>query len=139
MFRASATPDLELIFDGGSRGNPGWGYGSFRLSDRDGHSEIKSLEYGDDVTNNQAEYRTFIAGLEAALEHARKNSQQPDRLTIAVRTDSKLVVEQVLGRWKVRHAELQPLAQRARQLVAQFGGADIAWQPRAKTVKVLGH
>jgi probable phosphoglycerate mutase len=91
------------------------------------------------VTNNQAEYRTLLAGLQAALDHARAMSLDPATLTLEVRTDSKLVVEQVLGRWKVRHPPLVPLSQQARELLGQFGCADVAWWPRARTVKVLGH
>jgi probable phosphoglycerate mutase len=131
--------DLSLVFDGGSKGNPGLGYGSFRLTVHDGASEIARLEFGDRITNNQAEYRTFIAGLEQALDRARALGRQPGDLAIQVRTDSKLVVEQVCGRWKVRHAELQPLRERARVLLDQFGRADLAWHPRTESVKILGH
>ena len=131
--------DLEIVFDGGSKGNPGLGYGSFLLRDRDGFSEITRLEYGDRVTNNQAEYRTFIAAMETALAHADARGWEPGALSLTVRTDSQLVVEQVCGRWKVRHPELQPLSNQARELLGRFGRPDIRWQPRAQTVRVLGH
>jgi probable phosphoglycerate mutase len=130
---------MTLVFDGGSLGNPGDGYGSFHLSDRHGFSTIERLQYGTNVTNNQAEYRTLIEGLKAALAHAREHDLQPSTCSISVRTDSKLVVEQVNGRWKVRHAGLQPLCIQAKQLIAQFGRSELAWHPRAVSVKVLGH
>ncbi len=133
------SPDLELVFDGGALGNPGAGYGSFQLKDREGYCEISRLDFGDNVTNNQAEYRTLIAGLEAALRHAGKLGSQPRTLHMQVRTDSKLVVEQVLGRWTVRHPNLQPLSTRARELLARFGSTDIAWHPRVESVRILGH
>ncbi len=131
--------DITLVFDGGSLGNPGKGYGSFHLADRTGFASIERLDFGDDVTNNQAEYRTFIAGLQAAIAHANTQDLNPMSHSICVKTDSKLVVEQVSGRWKVKHPGLQPLCLQARQLLARFGRSDIAWQPRSKTVKLLGH
>jgi ribonuclease HI len=131
--------DLTLIFDGGSLGNPGDGYGSFHLSDRFGYATIERLQYGKNVTNNQAEYRTLIEGLKAALTHAHAENLQPAVCSISVGTDSKLVVEQVNGRWKVRHANMQPLCLQAKQLLAQFGHSELTWHPRAVSVKVLGH
>ncbi|HEU5423211.1 MAG TPA: ribonuclease HI family protein [Nitrolancea sp.] len=131
--------DLSIVFDGGSKGNPGFGYGSFLLEDRAGFHEITRLEYGDAITNNQAEYRTLIAALEQALAHAGRRGWAPAALSLTVRSDSQLVIEQVLGRWKIRHPGLQPLASEARRLIAHFGRADLTWQPRAQTVKVLGH
>lgn len=127
------------MFDGGSLGNPGAGYGSFQLRDREGFCEISRLDFGGNVTNNQAEYQTLIGGLEAALAHAGKLGWQPTRLQLRVRTDSKLVVEQVLGHWKVRHPNLQPLNTRAKALLARFGSTDIAWHPRLESVRILGH
>lgn len=137
--RATKDCDLTLIFDGGSLGNPGKGYGSFMLSDRHGFEEIKRLDFGDDITNNQAEYRTFIAGIAAALNHVTEQRRPPESQSICVKTDSKLVVEQVNGRWKVKHPALQPLCTRAKELLARFGRTQVTWQPRAETVKVLGH
>ena len=136
---SEGTADLELVFDGGALGNPGAGYGSFRLTDRDGFCEISRLDFGENVTNNQAEYRTLIAGLEAALRHAANLGWQATALQLRIRTDSQLVVEQVLGRWKVRHPDLQPLNARAREMFARFGSTDIAWHPRIESVRILGH
>ena len=139
MPHATDEWDLTLIFDGGSLGNPGDGYGSFHLSDRFGYATIERLQYGKNVTNNQAEYRTLIEGLKAALTHAQAENLQPAACSISVGTDSKLVVEQVNGRRKVRHANMQPLCLQAKQLLAQFGRSELTWHPRAVSVKVLGH
>jgi len=128
-----------LVFDGGSLGNPGKGYGSFHLAGSDGFEILERLEFGDNVTNNQAEYRTFIAGIEAAISHAESNGTTARSQSISVRTDSKLVVEQVNGRWKVKHPDLQPLCKQARELLARFGSSDLSWHPRAESVKLLGH
>ncbi len=139
MTGSTKTFDLTLVFDGGSLGNPGKGYGSFHLSGSDGYEILERLEFGDHVTNNQAEYRTFIAGIEAALSRAESTQSNTMSQSISVKTDSKLVVEQVNGRWKVKHPDLQPLCRRARELLARFGKTDLTWHPRAESVKLLGH
>ncbi|MCM8749134.1 reverse transcriptase-like protein [Thermomicrobiaceae bacterium CFH 74404] len=137
--RSDSRADLSLLVDGGSLGNPGRGYGSFRLADREGHEEIVRLEFGDQVTNNQAEYRTLIAALEAALAHALEHGWSPERLSLAIVTDSQLMAEQMSGRWRVRQPHLKPLYQRARALLQRFGRVEISWRPRREIVAVLGH
>nr|WP_280234532.1 bifunctional RNase H/acid phosphatase [Nocardia cyriacigeorgica] len=109
--------------DGGSRGNPGpAGYGAV-VFDAD-HVRVlaERKEYLGVVTNNVAEYRGLIAGLEAAAEMGARE--------VSVRMDSKLVVEQMSGRWKVKHAAMIPLADRARRLVAGFDRVSFQWIPR---------
>src|SRR5689334_308704 len=109
--------------DGGSRGNPGpAAYGAVL---RDGATGEVIAESGEPIgraTNNVAEYRGLIAGLELAAEHA------PDA-EIEVRMDSKLVVEQMSGRWKIKHPDMKPLALQANRL-APFG-TTFTWVPRA--------
>lgn len=111
--------------DGGSRGNPGpAGYGAVVF----GSDHIRILaerrEYVGITTNNVAEYRGLIAGLEAAAELGAR--------VVSVRMDSKLVVEQMSGRWKVKHASMIPLADQARRLVAGFDSVTFTWIPRAE-------
>ena len=74
------------------------------------------------ASNNVAEYSGMIAGLEAAFE-------RDAAATVLVRLDSKLVVEQMSGRWKIKHPDMQALAQRARALIS---GRDVVfeWVPR---------
>ncbi|WP_299576972.1 bifunctional RNase H/acid phosphatase [uncultured Williamsia sp.] len=109
--------------DGGSRGNPGVaGYGSV-VFDADHDAVLaERKEYIGRATNNVAEYRGLIAGLKAARELGADE--------VSVRMDSKLVVEQMSGRWKVKHPDMIPLAQQARDLVAGFSRVDFAWIPR---------
>ncbi|PRZ41310.1 putative phosphoglycerate mutase [Antricoccus suffuscus] len=111
--------------DGGSRGNPGpAGYGAVV---RDAADDLVLAERADGIghgTNNVAEYRGLIAALEAALELGITE--------LDMRMDSKLVVEQVSGRWKVKHANLQPLATRARALADKFDQITFTWIPRAQ-------
>ncbi|MFX0579154.1 bifunctional RNase H/acid phosphatase [Nocardia nepalensis] len=109
--------------DGGSRGNPGpAGYGAVVFAADHTRVLAERKEYIGISTNNVAEYRGLIAGLEAAAELGAR--------TVAVRMDSKLVVEQMSGRWKVKHAAMIPLADRARRLVAGFDSVSFTWIPR---------
>ncbi len=96
--------------DGGSRGNPPGpaGYGCVVWSDD--HQTVLA-ERGQAIgitTNNVAEYRGLIAGLEEARRLGANE--------VAVSMDSKLVVEQMCGRWKVKHAAMAELHQQARAL-----------------------
>jgi broad specificity phosphatase PhoE/ribonuclease HI len=108
--------------DGGSRGNPGpAGFGALVRDADTGEVIAEAAESIGQATNNVAEYRGLIAGLELYLEHT------PDAL-LEVRMDSKLVIEQMSGRWKVKHPGMRPLAIRAQQL-APFGTV-WTWVPR---------
>ena len=110
--------------DGGSRGNPGpAAYGAL-LKDADTGEVI--AEIGETIgtaTNNVAEYRGLIAGLELAAEHA-------PEAEIEVRMDSKLVVEQMAGNWKIKHPSMKPLAIEANRLAPI--GTTFTWVPRAE-------
>lgn len=108
--------------DGGSRGNPGpAAYGAI-LKDAETDEVIAAhAERIGIATNNVAEYRGLIAGLELAREHA------PDA-TIEVRMDSKLVIEQMAGRWKIKHQNMRELALQAQKLVPF--GTEWVWVPR---------
>jgi len=93
--------------DGGSRGNPGpAGYGSVVLDAATGETLVEAAEYIGVATNNVAEYRGLLAGLRAAHE-------LDPSASVHVRMDSKLVVEQMSGRWKIKHPDMKPLAMEA--------------------------
>lgn len=108
--------------DGGARGNPGpAAYGAVL---RDADTGEVLAERGEAIgvaTNNVAEYRGLIAGLELAREHA------PDA-QVEARLDSKLVVEQMAGNWKVKNADLRTLHARAAELAPP--GTVFTWVPR---------
>ncbi|MFJ5027091.1 bifunctional RNase H/acid phosphatase [Streptomyces sp. NPDC088560] len=96
--------------DGGSRGNPGpAGYGAVVSDAATGETLAEEAEFLGVVTNNVAEYRGLLAGLRAA--HALDPTA-----TVHVRMDSKLVVEQMSGRWKIKHPDMKPLATQARSV-----------------------
>lgn len=111
--------------DGGSRGNPGpAGYGAV-VKDADTGDVLAERKAGVGfTTNNVAEYSGLIAGLAAARDLGAS--------TVAVRMDSKLVVEQMSGRWQIKHPPLQTLAQQARALVADFTKVTFEWIPRER-------
>ncbi|GAA1583604.1 bifunctional RNase H/acid phosphatase [Kribbella hippodromi] len=110
--------------DGGSRGNPGpAAYGALVRDPVSGQVIAQQGRTLGIATNNVAEYSGLVAGLELAAEYA------PDA-SIEVRMDSKLVIEQMAGRWKIKHPDLQPLAIKAQGL-APFG-TEWTWVPRAK-------
>jgi ribonuclease H / adenosylcobalamin/alpha-ribazole phosphatase len=116
---------LVVEADGGSRGNPGpAGYGSVV---KDGATGEVLAEIGEAIgvaTNNVAEYRGLLAGLEAAA------AIDPGA-TVDVRMDSRLVVEQMSGRWQIKHDDMRRLAAQAR---AVFPASRVryTWVPRAQ-------
>jgi probable phosphoglycerate mutase len=110
--------------DGGSRGNPGpAGFGAVLKDAETGEVIAEAAESIGVASNNVAEYRGLLAGLELYGEHT-------PGARLEVRMDSKLVVEQMAGRWKIKHANLQPLAGRAAKLVPP--GTVWTWVPRAQ-------
>ncbi|MFE9026565.1 bifunctional RNase H/acid phosphatase [Streptomyces iakyrus] len=111
--------------DGGSRGNPGpAGYGAVVSDAATGETLRETAEYIGVATNNVAEYRGLLAGLRAARE------LDPDA-TVHVRMDSKLVIEQMSGRWKIKHPDMKPLATQASRVFPP-GQVTYEWMPRAQ-------
>ena len=116
---------LIVEADGASRGNPG--AASYGAVVRDGDTGELLGELAEAIghaTNNVAEYRGVIAGLEAV----RRIDPQA---RVEVRMDSKLVVEQLSGRWQVKHPDMKPLAERARGLFP-VNGVTFTWVPRSQ-------
>jgi ribonuclease HI len=104
---------VVAYIDGGARGNPGpAGYG-VRIEDADG-ALIEELHGALGVaTNNVAEYNGLLAALRWAVGHGERD--------LRIRSDSELLVRQMRGEYKVKHAGLQPLAARARLLLMELG------------------
>ena len=113
---------VQIEADGGSRGNPGAAAYGAVLFDADTREVIaeRAARIGT-ATNNVAEYNGLIAGLELYLEHT-------PGAGLEVRMDSKLVVEQMSGRWRIKHPDMRPLASRAQQLAP--AGTTYTWIPR---------
>ena len=130
---------VKITFDGGSLGNPGKGYGSYLIEGPSVQPAVVRLEFspnGEIVTNNQAEYRTLIAALRSLIEHPKLNAEEMD---VEICGDSKLVIEQVAGRWKVKHPEIRPLHAEAAELIKYFHSVTLKWHRRNISVDVLGH
>ena len=107
------TGPLVAYIDGGARGNPGPAGFGVRVEETDGTLVEEFSESIGVATNNVAEYR----GLIAALEWARARHHT----TLHVRSDSLLLVQQMLGNFKVKHPGLQPLHAKARLLAHEIG------------------
>jgi ribonuclease HI len=126
---------ITLIFDGGSIGNPGRGYGSYQLTVRGKPEQPQRLELGEQYTNNEAEYDTLLQALETILRRAK----DPRRVQIDIRGDSQLVINQLNGVWKAKDPRMRERLERVQALLKQLGGWTATWHARAKSVKVLGH
>jgi ribonuclease H / adenosylcobalamin/alpha-ribazole phosphatase len=117
---------LVVEADGGSRGNPGpAGYGALVRDADTGRVLAERAASVGRTTNNVAEYGGLVAGLQAALDIDPSAS-------VEVRMDSKLVVEQMSGRWKIKHPDMQKLALQAQALARQLGAVRYTWVPRAQ-------
>lgn len=116
-------PDLVICFDGASRGNPGRAaIGVVVL--KDGAPVREIAETIGEATNNIAEYRALLRGLdEAAALGAR---------TVQICSDSELVVRQLSGRYKVRSPHLAPLHRQAIARMRQFDRVSVVHVPRAR-------
>jgi probable phosphoglycerate mutase len=102
---------LIIEADGGSRGNPGLsGSGAVVIDGSSGEILAEIGLFGGIASNNVAEYKAMIAGVRRALEI------DPDA-ELHVRMDSKLVVEQMSGRWKIKHPDMAELAAEARSVL----------------------
>ncbi|ROV65440.1 bifunctional RNase H/acid phosphatase [Streptomyces globisporus] len=126
----SVARQVVVEADGGSRGNPGpAGYGAVVIDPATGEALAEAAEYIGVATNNVAEYRGLIAGLTAAKALF---PDAGDALRVHVRMDSKLVVEQMSGRWKIKHPpDMKPLAARAAAILPP-ASVTYEWIPRAQ-------
>ena len=114
------TAEIVAYIDGGARGNPGpAGYG-VRIERPDGTVVDELAESIGVATNNVAEYRALLAALEWSRAHGYR--------AVHVRSDSLLLVQQMLGNYRVKHPGLQALHARARLLAHDLGPADVALQ-----------
>jgi len=115
---------LIVEADGAARGNPGpASYGAVVRDTATGDVLAEVAEALGTATNNVAEYRGLIAGLRAAFE-------LDGQAEVEVRMDSKLVIEQMAGRWSVKHPGLRPLALEARRLIPDAEQVSWTWVPR---------
>jgi len=115
---------LRLFTDGASRGNPGHAAVGVVIEDEHGMRLRGFHRYLGRMTNNEAEYHALLDGLKAAKDW------KPDRLEVYL--DSKLVVEQMNGRYRIKAPELIPLHQKATELLREFPEVQVAHVEREK-------
>jgi len=133
-------PDYVLVFDGGSIGNPGPGYGSYvliRVSD--GKKQMVRLDFDREMTNNEAEYDTLIAGLNDIIGRIVEAGRDPSEFSIEVRGDSSLVLNQVSGIWKAKDERMRSRRNLVRELLGRFGAHKLVLQTRQESIEILGH
>ncbi|CAB4883409.1 MAG: reverse transcriptase-like protein [Actinobacteria bacterium] len=115
---------LTLHCDGGSRGNPGPAGIGVVLTDDSGEVIAEVAERIGDATNNVAEYKAVIRGLERA--------QDLEATVVALVGDSELVAKQITGHYKVKHADMKPLHAEVKSLLESFDSWTIRTVPRAE-------
>ncbi len=125
-----ANKTLTLFTDGACRGNPGQGGAGAVLMAVDGQVVSTAKKFLGHCTNNIAEYRALILGLEEALEH------KPD--TLRVYLDSELLVRQIQGVYRVKNPALQPLMAEVRSLLARFDAWEVDHVPRRENALADG-
>lgn len=119
---------LVVEADGGSRGNPGLAAGGALVADGETGEVLAEIGvYIGVATNNVAEYRGMLEGLRRAFD-------LDPGATVHVRMDSKLVVEQMSGRWKVKHPDMQHIAREARELIGHRH-VTFEWIPRNENAR----
>lgn len=116
---------MKLIIeaDGGSRGNPGISGAGAVVIDAESGKVVREISEAVGIaTNNVAEYTALLLALEAAF-------QMDSAASILVRMDSKLVVEQMSGRWKIKHPDMMALGSKVQKLIADKD-VEFVWIPR---------
>lgn len=135
-----STADYRIIFDGGSKGNPGEGYGSYEIAAvRTGKARTERLEFGNNMTNNEAEYETLIGALATLADRIEAAGKSPATYTLDIRGDSMLVIQQVTGKWKAKDPRMAHYRDTVRQLLKKYKGYTLRHHDRSNSVAALGH
>jgi ribonuclease HI len=151
-------PDYVVLFDGGSIGNPGKGYGSYAIKqmhpertlsaqsaakrkskERSQDWQITRLNFGDNTTNNEAEYATLMQALDDLHSRIERADRLPQEFSIEIRGDSLLVINQVSGEWKSKDDRMRSLRDAVRKQIGRFKANRLVQHPREESVRVLGH
>lgn len=121
---------LIIFTDGASRGNPGPASYGFTISDGKEKLLYEKGEYIGIATNNVAEYRGVLEALICAKDLVKKYP-----VNIELYADSKLVAEQLSGRFKVKSAHLKPIIEKIKILAFELGGVTFTHIPRSKNFR----
>jgi len=133
------SPSYRVIFDGGSKGNPGDAYGSYLIERGErvvlGPSRVDPGR----GTNNEAEYRCLIAALEELGAILLREAVRLAHVAVEIRGDSLLVLRQLEGAWKVKEPRLRALHDQAGELLQGYRSVSFRHHPRWQSVRLLGH
>ncbi len=126
----TTRPELIVYCDGGARGNPGPAAIGAVVLDPSTEPPTRLATVSERIgvaTNNVAEYRALVAGLEAAREFPARR--------VRVRADSQLLVRQLEGRYRVKQAHLRPFFERARELLGEYDDVELLHVPREENTE----
>lgn len=129
-----------IHFDGGAVPNPGAGYGSWLITDDTNGAILRRTikrPFGDNITNNQAEYMACIGGLADLTGILARSGVALRDTAITIIGDSQLVINQLTGTFKVGTPSLLPLLDQARALMGQYGAITATWIPREQLNAIL--
>ncbi len=138
--RARSISDRSIMkytiwFDGGCQPNPGQGYGSWEIQDEDGVLvQHRQREQFWTMTNNLAEYHALQSALGWLITYGLTMD-----VVLDLRSDSKLVVEQVNRRWRVKNPHLKVVVEQVWELLNHFPDWELNWNPRQINVERFGH
>lgn len=127
MVRTKKGMKLIIYSDGASRGNPGHASYGYTISDENGRSLHEGSKYIGIATNNVAEYTAVYE----ALKYVAKNYGHTN-VEVELYADSKLVAEQLAGRYKIKSCRLKPVIEKIRILSLELGGVFFGHVPRSK-------
>jgi len=119
-----AGKTLQLFSDGASRGNPGHAGAGISILDEKGNELVRASQYLGQCTNNEAEYRALLLGLEKCAEFGSGS--------LKIHLDSELIVKQIRGEYKVKHPNLKPLYQKTIKKISDFASFSITHVRREK-------
>ncbi|KND51288.1 MAG: ribonuclease HI [Parcubacteria bacterium C7867-001] len=120
---------FTIFADGGSRGNPGPAGSGAIVRNGAGDAVLTVSHYIGTTTNNVAEYKAVIFALVGLAEYLGADASSAQ---VEVFMDSKLVVEQMSGNWKIKHPNMKPLAAEAMRAMREFASVTFAHVPREK-------
>ncbi|HMA33730.1 MAG TPA: cupin domain-containing protein [Chloroflexia bacterium] len=135
----AALAPLQVVFDGGSKGNPGAGYGSFVIMAPGRQPNLVQKEYPGRMTNNEAEYQTLLEALQYILATLEASGRDPKGYALDLRGDSELLIKQMKGEYQTKNATLRARGEAAHRLLRRFGQWHLTWHPREESVALLGH
>jgi ribonuclease HI len=138
-FSQQGIVHYELVFDGGSRGNPGPSYGSYRLRKGKYKARKPVRLIFEEGTNNEAEYQTLVRALGDLLVELEREGIDPQSVHLTVMGDSKLVIHQVRGEWKAKNQRMRALRDEVMNLAKRFAAVEYEHQVRWRSVAALGH